>query len=317
MALDPQARAFLEQIAATGGPALHQLPVGDMRQLMLQMMVGAAPEPEAVGEVSDRQIPGPAGLIRVRVYSPKATGTLPILIYFHGGGWVAGDLDTYDATCRALTNAAGCIVVSVDYRLAPEHKFPAAPDDCYAAVKWVAANASQINGDGTRLAIGGDSAGGNLTAVVAEMSRDRGGPALSFQLLVYPVTDYNFETSSYRENADGYLLTRDAMIWFWNHYLAAPSEGTLPQASPLRSKNLRGLPPALVITAGFDPLRDEGEAYAACLRDAGVPVVLSRYDGMIHGFFGLSSMLDQGKAAMAEAGNSLRMAFGGAASAAG
>jgi acetyl esterase len=245
----------------------------------------------------------------VRLYTPPGRGPFPVLVYFHGGGWVIGNIAAYDPTCRALTNAAGCVVVSVEYRLAPEHKFPAAPEDCYAALQWVATNAAAINGEPARLAIGGDSAGGNLTAVVAQMARDRGGPPLVYQVLVYPVTDYNYNTASYRENADGYLLTRDAMGWFWNHYLRSQADGSNPLASPLRAPNLRGLPPALVLTAEFDPLRDEGEAYAARLQETGVPVTLKRYDGMIHGFFSLGTVLDQGKQAMADAAAALRGAF--------
>jgi acetyl esterase len=230
-------------------------------------------------------------------------------VYVHGGGWVIGNLEAYDATCRALANAAGCIVVAMEYRLAPEHKFPAAPEDCYAAACWVADNATAMHGDPRRIAIGGDSAGGNLTAVVAQMARDRGRPALVYQLLVYPVTNYSFDTVSYRENADGYLLTRDAMEWFWNYYLRSAADGSNPLASPLRTNNLRGLPPAMVLTAEFDPLRDEGEAYAVRLREAGVPVTLKHYAGMIHGFFSLGAVLDQGKQAVADAAAALRTAF--------
>jgi acetyl esterase len=275
--------------------------------------MGGAGGGEHVGTVSDRTVPGPSGPVPVRVYAATANDSLPVLVYFHGGGWVIGDLDSYDATCRALTNAAGCVLVSVDYRLAPEHKFPAAAEDCFAALTWVRANAAALGGDARRVAVGGDSAGGNLAAVVAQMSRDRGEPPVALQLLIYPVTDRNFETASYRDNADGYLLTRDAMIWFWNHYLRKDADANSPLASPLKAANLRGLPPAFVLTAEFDPLRDEGEAYAARLREAGVPVTLKRYDGMIHGFVGLSSMFAQGRQAIADAGAALRTAFAGAA----
>ena len=310
MPLDPQAHAFLEQLAAAEAPPLHELSVEDARQVIVELF-GTKEAPEPVGAVEDRTIPGAAGEIAVRIYTPQASGVLPILVYFHGGGWVIGNLEAYDPTCRALTNATGCMVVSVDYRLAPEHKFPAAPEDCYAATQWVAAHASTLHGDPARIAIGGDSAGGNLTAVVAQMARDRGGPALVFQLLVYPVTDYNYNTVSYTENADGYLLTKDAMEWFWNHYLRSEDDGNSAQASPLRAATLQDLPPALVITAEFDPLRDEGEAYAARLQEAGVAATLTRYDGMIHGFFSLGAVLDQGKRAVQEAATQLRAAFGG------
>jgi acetyl esterase len=308
MPLDPQAQAFLEQLAASGAPPLHELSVAEARQIIVTLF-GTTDNPEPVGAVQDRTIAGAAGEMPARIYTPPGRGPFPVLVYFHGGGWVIGNLEAYDPTCRALTNAAGCIVVAMEYRLAPEHKFPAAPEDCYAALQWVAAHAAAIGGDPARLAIGGDSAGGNLTAVVAQMVRDRGGPKLVYQLLVYPVTDYNFDTVSYKENADGYLLTRDAMVWFWNHYLRSVADGSNLLASPLQAQNLRGLPPALILTAEFDPLRDEGEAYAARLREAGVPVTLKRYHGMIHGFFSLGAVFDQGKQAMAEAAAELRMAF--------
>jgi acetyl esterase len=308
MPLDPQAQAFLEQLAASGAPPLHELSVAEARQVIVTLF-GTPDNPEPVGAVEDRTIAGAAGEMPARIYTPTGRGPFPVLVYFHGGGWVIGNLEAYDPTCRALTNAAGCMVVAMEYRLAPEHKFPAAPEDCYAALQWVAAHAAAMGGDPTRLAIGGDSAGGNLTAVVAQMVRDRGGPSLVYQLLVYPVTDYNFDTASYRENADGYLLTKDAMVWFWNHYLRSAADGNDPQASPLRAQNLRDLPPALVLTAEFDPLRDEGEAYARRLQEAGVPVTLKRYDGMIHGFFSLGKVFPQGKQAIQEAANGLRTAF--------
>lgn len=309
MPLDPQAQALLEQLAASGAPPLHELSVAEARQVIVDLF-GIPGEPESVGKVTNRRIPEAAGDIPMRIYTPEGNGPFPILVYFHGGGWVIGNLDAYDPTCRALTNAAGCLVVSVDYRLAPEHKFPAAPEDCYAALCWVATHGASLNGDPTRLAIGGDSAGGNLTAVVALMARDRGGPNLAYQLLIYPVTDHNYETVSYQENADGYLLTKDAMVWFWNHYLHSEADGRSPLASPLQAENVQGLPPALVLTAEFDPLRDEGEAYAARLQAAGVPVTLTRYNGMIHGFFSLGHVLDQGKQAIAEAAAGLRAALG-------
>lgn len=308
MPLDPQAQGFLEQLAAAQAPPLHELSVEDARQVIVELFGSKAP-PEPVGKVEDRMIAGASGELPARVYTPEGAGPFPILVYFHGGGWVIGNLEAYDPTCRALTHAARCVVVSVEYRLAPEHKFPAAPEDCYAALQWVGAHASAINGDAARLAIGGDSAGGNLTAVVAQMSRDRGGVRPCYQLLVYPVTDHRYDTTSYLENGDGYLLTKDAMVWFWNHYLRSEADGDTPLASPLRAEHLHDLPPALVITAEFDPLRDEGEAYAAKLQAAGVPVTLSRYDGMIHGFFSLGAVLDQGQQAISEAAAALRAAF--------
>jgi acetyl esterase len=308
MPLDPLAQTFLEQLAASGAPPLHELSVEQARQVIVELF-GTQDAPEPVGTVADRMIPGAAGEIPIRIYTPHGQGPFPVLVYFHGGGWVIGNHEAYDPTCRALTNAAGCLVVSVEYRLAPEHKFPAAPQDCYAALQWVAAHAAELHGEAAHLAIGGDSAGGNLTAVVAQMARDRGGPPLVYQLLVYPVTDYRYDTGSYQENADGYLLTKDAMVWFWNHYLRSAADGNDPQASPLRAQNLCGLPSALVLTAEFDPLRDEGEAYARRLQEAGVPVTVKRYDGMIHGFFSLGKVFPQGQQAIQEAANGLRAAF--------
>jgi acetyl esterase len=308
MPLDPQAQAVLEQMAEAGLPPLGSVSVEETRQGMVAA-TAAGEEPEPVAKVEDRTVPGSAGQIPVRIYTPQGSGPFPVLVYFHGGGWVIGNVDTHDPTCRTLANAAGCVVVSVDYRLAPEHKFPAAVDDCYAATQWVAANAAAINGDSGRIAIGGDSAGGNLTAVVAIEARERGGPPLVFQLLVYPVTDYSFSTPSYRDNADGYLLTKDSMVWFWDHYLRSEADGQDYRASPLRASDLTGLPPALVITAEYDPLRDEGEAYAARLQESGVSVTCTRYDGMIHGFYGLTAVVDQARKAVEESVAALRASF--------
>jgi acetyl esterase len=309
MPLDPQAKAFLEQIAAMAAPPLHALPIADARALVRAMAGMSDAHDIPLAKVDDRAIPGPGGSIPVRVYTPEGHGARPLLVYFHGGGWVLGDLDTHDSVCRELAHGAGCVVTSVDYRLAPEHKFPAAADDCYAAIVWAAANAAALGADATRIAIGGDSAGGNLTCVTALQARDRGGPALCFQLPIYPVTNHAFDTPSYRENATGYLLETDAMAWFWGHYLAADRDGEHPYASPLRAADFRGLPPAFVITAELDPLRDEGEAYAQRLREAGVPTELRRYDGMIHGFFGMSAIMDTAKSAVADASAALRRAF--------
>lgn len=308
MSLDPQAKALLDQIKAMGAPQLHTLSVADARQALIELAAMQGP-PQAIAKIEDRTIPAPAAAIPARVYTPEGRGPLPVLVYFHGGGWVLGSLDTTDGICRALANGAGCIVVSVDYRLAPEHRFPAAADDALHATQWVAANAASLGGDPKRIAVAGDSAGGNLTAVVAQMARDRGTPALAFQLLIYPVTDANFETVSYRDNADDYLLTRDAMRWFWDHYVPDAAERSNPYASPLRASSLKGLPPALVITAEFDPLRDEGEAYAARMREAGVPVTLTRYNGMVHGFFGMAAVLDQARTAIDDSSAALRAAF--------
>ena len=308
MALDPQARAVLDQMTAMGGPPINQMSVNDARQQAANMtsMQGV---PEEVAKVEDRALPGPAGDIRVRIYTPACAGPLPVLVYFHGGGWVIGDIESNDPVCRTLSNAAGCIVMSVDYRLAPEHPFPAAVEDAYYAALWAASNASAVGGDPCRVAVGGDSAGGNLAAVVAHLARDRGAPALKFQLLIYPVTDAACDTPSYIENADGYFLTRDAMHWFWHHYLRSDADRSNPLASPLRAKDFTALPPALVITAEHDPLRDEGEQYAGRLQDAGVPVQLARYNGMIHGFFMMGAVIHQGRKAVQQTAAALREAF--------
>jgi acetyl esterase/lipase len=300
MPLSAKAQEFLEQIAAAGMPPLGSASVADTRKAFDGIASFGGPV-QAVARVEERRIPGPAGQIPLRIYTPEARGTLPVLVYYHGGGWVIGTFDTHDAVCRHLANRSEAIVVSVDYRMAPEHKFPAAAEDCYAATCWVASNAAALGADPKRLAVGGDSAGGTLAAVVSLMARDRGAPRIAFQLLVYPVTDHSYDTPSYRENADGYLLTKDAMVWFWNHYLREPGDGANPYASPLRAASLAGLPPAMVITAEYDPLRDEGEAYARRLREAAVPVTLKRYDGMIHGFFILTGVFDEAIEAIAAA----------------
>jgi acetyl esterase len=308
MPLNPQAKAFLDQAAATGAPPLNALPVAEARQALKSLFVPE--QKEAIQKVEDRKIPGPSGhQIPVRIYTPAGTAPFPLLVYFHGGGWVLGDIESHDGTSRELANKAGCIVVSVDYRLAPEHKFPAAPEDCYAATKWVALNAASFGGDPTRIAVGGDSAGGNLAAAVAQMAADRGAPGLVHQLLIYPVTNYAFDTPSYRENGDGYLLTRDMMQWFWKQYLSTDEDGKTAYASPMQAREVRRVAPAFVITAEFDPLRDEGEAYAARLKEAGVPVEVKRYDGAIHGFFNLGHVMDQGKQVMADAVARLKAAF--------
>lgn len=308
MPLDPQMQAFLDQLQALGVPSFETLSVEQARLGTAAMdNIHGAPEP--VGSVDNLAAGGPAGPIPIRVYTPEREGALPVLVYFHGGGWVLGDLESHDAVCRGLANAANCLVVSVDYRLAPEHKFPAAAEDAYAATQWVAENAAGLGGDPDRIAVAGDSAGGNLAAVVALMARDRGGPALVYQLLIYPVTDPALDTPSCHDNAQGYFLTLDSMRWFWNHYLRSEADRENPYAAPLRAQDMRGLPPALVITAEFDPLRDQGEAYAARLSAAGVPAELRRYDGMIHGFFSMGAVVDQAGVAMNDIGAKLQAAF--------
>jgi acetyl esterase len=306
MPLDPQAQAILDVMG--GLLDLTSLTPQQARDQMAAMRPDLPVEP--VARVEDLSAAGPAGDIPLRLYAPASDTPLPVLVYFHGGGWVIGDIESHDPTCRSLANVAGCAVISVDYRLAPEAKFPAAAEDAYAATVWVRDNAARLGLDPSRLAVGGDSAGGNLAAVVSLMARDRGAPPIDFQLLVYPVTDHSYETASYVENATGYLLTRESMEWFWNHYISSPEDSTNPYASPLRATDLAGLPPALVITAEFDPLRDEGEAYATRLREAGVPTTCTRYDGMIHGFFGMGAAIERANDAVAEAATALRAAFG-------
>ena len=309
MPLDPQTKALLDLMAALNEPLLSEQTPEQVRVGIKLQRELVPVEPEPVAQVVNRTIPGPAGEIPVRIYTPAGSGPFPALVFFHGGGWVICDLDTHDGLCRSLCNGAGCVVVSVDYRLAPEHKFPAAPQDCYAATQWVAGHAAEINAIPGKLAIGGDSAGGNLAAIVAQMARDQGGPRLVFQLLIYPATDFDFDGPSIRENAEGYFLTRDDMIWFTNHYLNSDEDKKNPLASPLLAADLRGLPPALVITGEYDPLRDEGEAYGKRLKEAGVPVTISRYDGVIHGFLSIEPLTDKGKQAKAECAQALCAAF--------
>jgi acetyl esterase/lipase len=309
MPVTPAVQSILDLLAAVEVPIEQQTP--EMLREGYAAMSAAGSKAE-MASVTDRTIPGPAGDLAVRVYVPTAeAGPRPGLVYFHGGGWVIGDLETHDSTCRAVAAASGATIVAVDYRLAPENPFPAAYDDCVAATRWVADNAADLDIDAGRLAVGGDSAGGNLAAAVALAARD-GGPALRFQLLVYPVTDGTLCRPSIDENAEGYFLTKATMAWFWDHYMGAGADRTRePRASVLHCAEdaLPGLPPALVITAEFDPLRDEGEAYAERLRAAGVPVVASRYDGVIHGFFSMGDMIPEGKAAVDEAGEALRRAL--------
>ena len=308
MPLDPQAQAVLDRMVAAGIRPAHTLTIEEARQA-LAATHALAGEPEPVQRVENRVMPGPGGDLPLRLYTPSGSGPFPTLVFFHGGGWIRGSLDTHDALCRSLANQAGCLIVSIDYRLSPEARFPAAVDDCYAATRWVADQAATFNGDPRRIAVGGDSAGGNLAAVVALLARDRGGPPLLYQVLIYPVTNYAFDTPSYHQNGTGYNLTRDAMIYYWSLYLGSEADGQNPLASPLKAPDLRGLPPALVITAEYDPLRDEGLAYADRLRAAGVPVVSTCYEGVFHGFLGLAALIDKGRQAIEEVAAGLRSAF--------
>ena len=267
MPLDPQAQALIDASKLLGVKPNHQLSVPEARQAMIARAALSAGAPEPVGRLEDRTVPGPAGSLPIRLYWPDGDGPFPVLVYFHGGGWVLGNLDTHDGICRALTNGAGCLTISVDYRLAPEHNFPAAVEDAYAATCWAAANAAELGGDPGRLAVGGDSAGGNLAAAVALMARDRGGPRFAFQMLIYPITSFQFDFPSYQENAEGYILTTADMRWYWAHYLAADEDGRSPYASPLQASDLAGLPldvayPATHSLRGRGYLREERRQYS-------------------------------------------------------
>jgi acetyl esterase len=310
MPLDPQIEVLLEQMAAMESIDFREVTPEGLRQTM-KMIAAADGLPEPVGSVDDASADGPAGAIPVRVYRPAGAGTapLPILVWYHGGGWVIGDLDTADTTCRKLANRSGALVVSVDYRLAPEHPAPVPAEDCWAALCWVAGVATELGGDPARLAVGGDSAGGNLSALLAVRARDNGGPALRYQLLVYPATDLTMSYPSHAENGDGYMLTNDATAWFLGHYLGPDDDPKHPSLSPHHTDDLSGVAPAFIITAEFDPLRDEGEAYAARLLDSGVAVDLRRYDGMIHGFFQMGGVTPVADSALSDAASRVRAAF--------
>jgi acetyl esterase len=299
MPVDPQIQALLDLGAAL--PPLHTLTVAEARQQFAARDFPGLRVPE-VASVANRDMPGPGGPLALRIYTPLGQGPFPLMVFFHGSGFVVCSLDTHDGMCRNLCAGSGCVVVSVDYRLAPEAKFPAATDDCLAATCWAVANAASLGADGGRVIVAGDSAGGNLAAVTALRVRDESGPALLGQLLIYPVTDhYDPGTPSMTENAEGYGLTRAGMIWFWDHYLADTRDAANPYASPLRATDLSGLPPALVVTAEYDPLRDEGELYAHRLRQAGVATELKRWDGVNHGFFFVPGVVDKSSAAIDEA----------------
>ncbi|PYM96086.1 MAG: acetyl hydrolase [Candidatus Rokuibacteriota bacterium] len=309
MSLDPQAQEVINLVITSGRPAYNTLSPKDARQLFRETRPASTPTPPEIGTVRNLVAEGPAGPIPLRVYRPAGVAAgvaLPGLVYFHGGGWVIGDLDTHDVLCRQFTAEAGITVVNVDYRLAPEHKFPAAADDAWAATRWTVAHASELGVDAGRLAVGGDSAGGNLAAVVALQARDASAPAIKLQVLVYPVTDVAAESRSYRDFAEGYMLTRESMRWFTAHYLAASGQATDWRVSPLRASSHAGLPPTLVVTAGFDPLRDEGAAYAAKLQQAGVRVDYVCYGGMVHGFVGMGKLLDTGNRAVSHIAATLR-----------
>lgn len=311
MPLDPQVRDFLTQAAAENPLPMNLLSPQEARLQMLAKL-SILGKPQSVARVEDFRFEGPGGEVGVRVYTPAGkadAGPLPILAYFHGGGWVIGDIESHDGLCRALANVTGALVASVDYRLAPEERFPAAVDDAFAAIRWLNQEAPQFGGDPARMSVGGDSAGGNVATVAALMSRERGGPELFWQLLIYPATDGELDTGSYREFAEGFTLSRAEMDWFWDHYMGEDGDRTHPHASPLRAETLSGLPCAFVLTAEYDVLRDEGERYAKRLADAGVPTTLKRYDGMIHGFLRRFEIFDQGRTALQDIAREFRRAL--------
>jgi acetyl esterase len=300
---------FLDQLAAADAPTIESLPLDVAREGAIVMVQATEGPKQPVASVEDRELLTRAGPLRARVYRPVATDDpLPIVGYFHGGGWVIMGIETHDNICRRLTNATGAVVVSIDYRLAPEHRFPAALDDCFAATQWLAEHGRDIGGDPTRLVVAGDSAGGNLAAAVALRARTA-GPELRGQVLVYPACDAAGETESTRANGEGYLLTATAMAWFWDCYLGPDGDPADPFASPIHAADLAGLPAALVITAEYDPLRDEGEAYARRLDGFDVPVVQHRFTGVIHGFLGMEALVPEADAAMGEIGAFVRDVF--------
>ncbi len=313
MPLDPQAKAFLSQLAPMQESAWDMTP--EQFRVSFEVLAGMAAYPERMSSTEDRAVAGSG--IPVRVYrpdtpeteAPETEASLPVVVYFHGGGWVVGSVTTHDAFCQQLSTRVPAVVVSVGYRLAPEHRFPAAVEDAVAATSWVSDHAGDLGADPRRLAVAGDSAGANLAAVVARKARDGSGTSIAYQLLLYPPTDMTMSCASHRENAVGYLLTAEMVAWFREQYLSGGANLRDPDASPLFAADLAGLPPALVVTAEFDPLRDEGEAYAARLREAGVKATLRRYDGAIHGFMLLDGIFDAARAAQDETVAALRRAL--------
>ena len=311
--LHPQARALMDLMAERGVPPTHTLAPAEARATYRERRTFTQPEPQEVAEARDLKASGPHGEIPLRLYRPlgsTATTVLPVLVYYHGGGWVIGDLDTHDTLCRALANASGCAVVAVDYRMGPEHRFPAAVDDVLAATRWVREQAGALKLDASRLAVGGDSAGGNLAAVVALAARDAGDLPIAFQLLIYPATDMRRGHASHATNGDGYVLTRDTLAYFHDHYITDPAHDLDWRASPLLHTDLSRLPPALVITAGYDPLRDEGLDYARALTEAGNRATCVCFERQIHGFITMGRVLDEANTAVALCAAELRRVLG-------
>jgi len=310
--LHPQARALMDLMVERGVPPTHTLAPAEARRLYRERRSYTQPVAPEMAAVRELGASGPHGAIPLRLYRPlgsAATEALPVLVYFHGGGWVIGDLDTHDTLCRELAQGSGACVIAVDYRMGPEHRFPAAVDDALAATRWVHRNASELGIDPARIAIGGDSAGGNLAAVVAIAARDDGTLPIVFQLLVYPATDQHYVTASHTANGQGYMLTTDTMVYFRGHYIAEPAQYDDWRASPLRRPDLGGLPPAFVLTAGYDPLRDEGLAYAQRLTEAGNRCAQVCFERQIHGFLTMGRVIDEANVAVALCAAVLRREF--------
>ncbi len=308
MPLHPTLQMMTENSRATGRGGLRNGTLEEARTGYDAIAAAGGDLPELAG-TDDRTIPGPAGEIPIRVYTPLGDGPFPILVWYHGGGFTIGSLDSHDPICRQLCAQAECLVVSVDYRLAPEHRFPAAVDDAFAALQWIGAHGAEIGGDPGRIAVSGDSAGGNLSTVASIMARDAGGPAVCFQALIYPTTDARADYPSVRDNGDNAFLSNDTMLWFYEHYHGDTDSKLDWRASPILTEDLSDLPPALIITAEFDTLRDEGEAYGEALREAGNAVTVRRYDGMTHVFVQLAGLLEDGRSAIAEVAAALRVAY--------
>ncbi len=311
MTVHPDIKALLDQLNQDEGPRIWEMSTSEARELYQGMAAMLDPTDVPIGKVEDMSFTTAAATVPVRVYTPVAApgGPLPCLVFYHGGGFVIGDLDTHDALCRQLANHACCKVVAVHYRRAPEDQFPAAVDDSLAAIHWVESQAGNLGIDANRLAVAGDSAGGNLAAVVSQLTQQVKGPKVCFQILIYPTTRVRAETESMTENAEGYFLDRATMDWFMDCYIPKDVDTTDPRLSPLLAEDLSGLPPAYVITAGFDPLRDEGKAYADRLSSSGVEVTYKHYDDMIHGFFNMTGLLEDGRDAVKEAAKALKAAF--------
>ena len=307
--LDPQARALIDLMVQRQVPAMHTLTPADARRMYLERRAFTQPEPPAVAEVRALRTDSGVPLRLYRPLVPEAAAMLPVLVYFHGGGWTIGDLDTHDVLCRQLCAAAGVVVVAVDYRLGPEHRFPAAVDDSVAATRWVRREAAALGIDGTRVAVGGDSAGGNLAAVVALSMREAGDDALAFQLLIYPATDQRAGAPSHTSNGQGYLLTRDSIAYYRGHYIADSAQWADWRVSPLLAADLTRLPPALVLTAGYDPLRDEGLQYADALSAAGNRVQYICFERQVHGFITMGRVLDEAHTAVALCASVLKQAL--------